>query len=102
MKTHYQNGDGGLLQCLYKLGYRYFKFINQANYDKWKCPYPAREGDYVDYKFPFGSSGLFGEATEGEWKSYESVKEEIDAYWNRHDGDATKHGWYDLHAKYYG
>jgi FkbM family methyltransferase len=97
-----ENGNGGLLECLYQLGYRYFKFINQANYDKWRCPDPAREGLYIDYKFPHGSSGLFGEETEGEWKSYELVKEEIDAYWNRPDLDATKHGWYDLHAKYDG
>lgn len=95
-----ENGNGHLLECLNQLGYKYFKFINQANYDKWKCPYPAREGLYIEYKFPHGSSGLFGEETEGEWKSYELVKEEIDAHWNRPDLDAAKHGWYDLHAKY--
>ena len=33
------------------------------------CPSPAREGHFVEYKFPYGSSGMFGEEAPGEWLS---------------------------------
>ncbi|MCZ2203222.1 MAG: hypothetical protein O1I87_14945 [Cylindrospermopsis raciborskii PAMP2012] len=33
------------------------------------CPYPAREGKYIEHQFEFGASGLFGEETPGHWLS---------------------------------
>jgi hypothetical protein len=37
------------------------------------CPFPAREGQYIEHKFEFGSSGLFGEETPGNWLSESQV-----------------------------
>lgn len=49
------------------LGYTKFKIIDQSRIEEQKCPNPAKEGEYIDYKFKFGSSGLFGEELPGEW-----------------------------------
>jgi FkbM family methyltransferase len=65
---------------LKQLGYTKFKLIDQSKIEEQKCPYPAKEGEYVDYKFEFGSSGLFGDELPGEWlteeealKAYKSI-----------------------------
>jgi len=94
-----ENGNGGLLETLCDLGYSSFKFINQATIQLHRCPFPPREGIYVDYRFEHGASGLFGEETEGVWKSYKEVSVEINAYWNNPNRDPNIHGWFDLHAK---
>jgi FkbM family methyltransferase len=49
------------------LGYRKFKIVQQNNTEFQKCPFPAREGIYVDYPFRHGCSGLFGRELTGEW-----------------------------------
>ena len=97
-----EGGNGGILEGLRGLGYDKFKFINQATVPQMKCPYPPREGNYTDHSFELGASGMFGEETEGEWKSFEDIAKEIDAYWNKPNLDATKDGWFDLHAKFPG
>ncbi len=50
-----------------RLGYRGFKIVQQRDTEREKCPYPAREGDYVDFAIRHGQSGLFGEELPGEW-----------------------------------
>lgn len=54
---------------LKQLGYSKFKIIDQSTIQTQQCPRPSREGDYVDYKFEFGSTGLFGDELPGEWLS---------------------------------
>ena len=50
-----------------ELGYTRFKAIPQHTVASRVCPYPAKEGVYVDHPFKFGASGLFGEELDGEW-----------------------------------
>jgi FkbM family methyltransferase len=59
------------------LGYTKFKVIDQSKIQDQQCPYPAKEGDYVDYKFEFGSTGLFGDELPGVWLN---ASEAISAY----------------------
>lgn len=49
------------------LGYKRFKIIDQSKIEEQQCPSPALEGNYIDYKFEFGSSGLFGDELPGKW-----------------------------------
>ena len=50
-----------------RLGYRRFKIVPQQHTELQKCPFPSREGSYVEYRFPHGSSGLFGNELPGDW-----------------------------------
>lgn len=57
------------------LGYVKFKIVRQGHVPLQSCPFPAREGKFVEYKFPYGSSGMFGEEAPGEWiSSYQLVE----------------------------
>lgn len=105
---------------LCNLGYKRFKIIPQHTVSRQKPPYPAREGRYVDYQFPWsGSSGLFGEETPGRWLNRTEalakyrlifikyrwygdavgtrgcIKDSIGRFLQRSLGEA---GWYDTHA----
>ena len=51
------------------LGYSKFKIVRQGHVPLQSCPNPPREGRFVEYKFPYGSSGMFGEEAPGEWIS---------------------------------
>jgi FkbM family methyltransferase len=62
------------LSQLERLGYTKFKIIPQRTISGQRCPDPAREGVFVDYRFEPGSSGLFGEETPGEWQSLTRVR----------------------------
>ena len=65
------------LKLLRSLGYRRFKIIDQSVVDLQDCPIPAAEGQFVDYKFEQGSSGLFGEELPGRWLT---IVEAVEAY----------------------
>jgi FkbM family methyltransferase len=86
------------LEYLQAQSYSRFKFINQAQVRKMRCPRPAREGMYVRYQFEFGSSGPFGEESVGPWLSAEEVARAIDAYWGNPRLNPAVDGWFDLHA----
>ncbi|MBD2203604.1 FkbM family methyltransferase [Calothrix sp. FACHB-1219] len=58
---------------LQELGYQKFKVINQAHVLEQVCPSPALEGKYIPHQFEYGSSGLFGEETPGNWLSYREI-----------------------------
>lgn len=62
------------LRLLKQLGYTKFKIIPQHTIESQECPEPAREGIYIDFNFPCGSSGLFGEELPGKWSSFERVQ----------------------------
>lgn len=82
------------LERLYELGYRQFKWINQAG------GHAPRNG----WVFPPGSSGPFGDDTPGDWLTFDDV-----AYaWSRVDRGEVEttpdfplaaHAWCDWHAK---
>ena len=57
------------IDALSALGYARFKIVRQGHVPLQSCPNPAREGKFVEYKFPYGSSGMFGEEAPGEWLS---------------------------------
>jgi FkbM family methyltransferase len=58
---------------LKQLGYTKFKIIDQSTIQNQQCPSPSREGDYIDYTFEHGSTGLFGDELPGEWLSAEDA-----------------------------
>ncbi|MFC1795948.1 FkbM family methyltransferase [Pseudomonadota bacterium] len=58
---------------LAKLGYKRFQVINQANITSLKEPKNSKEGQYLDYEFAFGSSGLFGKDLPHSWKNHEEI-----------------------------
>jgi FkbM family methyltransferase len=93
-----ENGQVHMIDELCGLGYTKFKFVNQAKIQEIKLVMPSSEGKFVDYTFPFGSSGPFGEEIEGPWLGKEEVTALSNAYWGNPDRDANIHGWYDLHA----
>lgn len=93
-----ENGQAHMIEELFFLGYRKFKFVNQADISKVVLkPYP-KEGAFIDYSFPFGSSGPFGEDLDGQWLCKSDVLKLSNSYWNNPNRDANIHGWYDLHA----
>ncbi len=94
-----ENGYRTMLDGLQTAGYDKFKFINQAKVTEMKCPFPPLEGTFVDQQFISGASGPFGEETVGEWKDYDAIALEINAYWNKPDLNPVNDGWFDLHAK---
>jgi len=54
-------------ELLTALGYSRFKLFNQRHAWRLPCPWPAREGTYIDFRFAYGSTGLFGDETPGPW-----------------------------------
>jgi FkbM family methyltransferase len=93
-----ENGQTHMIEELYTQGYRKFKFVNQARIQDVVLPSPVREGEYIEYRFPFGASGPFGEEIDGPWLDRYTVIKLSTDYWGNPDRDANIHGWYDLHA----
>lgn len=52
---------------LEELGYTRFKIVPQQVISRQRAPSPAREGEYVDWRFRLGDSGMFGEEAPGRW-----------------------------------
>lgn len=110
------------LANLWVLGYRGFKYINQRDISRLRCPNPPREGSFVDTVFGPESSGPFGEETPGSWKSVDAclrhasrirLHYDLAGFGGRWGGRLPAKlyrgvrsrvlkqpiGWYDLHAK---
>ncbi len=66
-------GAFGELALMWRLGYRDFKIVNQANNRDVRCPQPPREGAYVDQRFDGHTSGPFGEESPGAWRGVEET-----------------------------
>ena len=64
------------IDLLVHLGYGQFKSVQQENIVFRALPDPAKEGKTINYHFPYGSSGLFGEDLPGKWKTRQSVLRE--------------------------
>ena len=77
IESHATNEDATLknLKLLSNLGYTKFKIVPQHEVHLQVCPQPAREGKYVDHRFPVGASGLFGAELPGEWLSLDATRE---------------------------
>lgn len=94
-----ENGQPEMLRRLVALGYDRFKWINQGEVARQRLPFPPREGGFCFHRFRFESSGAFGEETPGEWVDADTVTKQIARYWETPQLDASKHGWFDLHAR---
>lgn len=96
------------------LGYSRFKAVRQDTVDAQRCPFPAREGQYVDHRFGGSASGLFGEEAPGDWMDEAGAAKFYDSLRARHNlinilnhlrlrrllrSMVPDPGWYDLHAK---
>jgi hypothetical protein len=55
------------IELLARLGYDGFQIVPQQDTKLQRCPHPALEGEYLDYRFNHGASGLFGRELPGEW-----------------------------------
>jgi len=88
---NYPENNNTYLEIFYllnKLGFKKFKIIEQGNHNLIKCPFPAKEGIYIDYKFNNDCSGLFGK----EINNWYDINTAIKEYINNNDK------WIDLHA----
>ena len=95
-----ENGNPEMLEILTEMGYGGFKFINQAKVESMVCPLNAREGNSIPWRFPWSSSGPFGDDTPGVWKTSEEILVDTKPYWDNPDRDAGVVGWCDLHARF--
>ena len=66
-----------LLTLLSAAGYNKFKIVSQIGVPRQICPNPAREGTYVDYRFPSDASGLFGKELPGNWLTLADTKSQF-------------------------
>jgi hypothetical protein len=98
------------LRLLKQLGYLRFQLVDQHRVPSQVSPLPAREGTYIDDRFEYGSSGLFGAELPGVWLTFgETVTHSLVIFArNKRIGLLKRipmmkrfagHGsWYDLHA----
>lgn len=105
------------IELMTALGYRDFKVVPQQAVSKQVPPIPSREGRNLDWRFPYGASGLFGEEAPGEWldaeRAMRAYRPIFRAYrlvgdkplirsarvrkWLKRLG--LEAGWYDTHAR---
>jgi FkbM family methyltransferase len=77
-----------MIACAIALGYQEFALISQTSVPGQRPPSPAAEGTQVDYRFPLGSSGLFGRELPANWVSEKTVRSECDAVIRQYRGSA--------------
>ena len=107
-----------LVHTLYSKGYRKFKMINQADnlrplniskekswvfpiYLKIKNGILLRFQKYLPIKYPYSSSGPFGENTKGRWVSYEEMILMYQSFYGNgvRQEPVNQYSWFDFHAK---
>lgn len=93
-----ENGFDVLQDHLTALGYKRFKWVNQAHVPRQRLPIIPREGRFCVHRFELGASGAFGEEAPGRWLCAKEARKVIAEHWSRPDLDADTHGWFDLHA----
>jgi FkbM family methyltransferase len=93
----------GVIHALIELGYKKFQLVDQGKNHLTKCPYPALEGNYVDYKFDGYCSGLFGKELPDKWVGIKEIMLQYIHYFYRKPncaGESLDDGsWFDIHAK---
>ncbi len=81
-------------------GYNRFKLMNQGLHHWITLPKPAKEGVYVDHKFPRFSSGPFGEETPGQWQTLDELSQTWGAVrYLKQVSPSIIPGYFDYHAK---
>jgi FkbM family methyltransferase len=113
----------GILSHLHVLGYSEFKVVDQSKNHLVKCPFPSKEGEYIDFAFGGDTSGLFGKELDLPTYTLDEIsklyleyffenKEEIsEKSWFRNklinkagltpkkrDDVFKRDGWFDIHA----
>lgn len=107
-----------------KLGYNKFKAVNQSAVERLKEPLNTHEGNFLNYKFTYGSSGPFGRDLPDKWVKNRWIifKYRLIFLGYKYYGDHSKvkkklafrilykilqkivrqpiPGWYDTHAKH--
>jgi FkbM family methyltransferase len=100
-----ENGST-MLPMLHDGGYSRFKYIQQNNIHEQAQADPVLEGMPAEHQFEFGSSGKFGEETDGDWMTYDEIYAVVNRTWNVETGakspgwDDGVDGWFDLHARH--
>ena len=87
---------------LYLAGYSSFQLVNQLKYDGLQMNNINKEGINLDYKFKFGSSGIFGrDLPEKQWVTYEELLLRYTRYIELRnlDQENLAMGWLDVHAR---
>ena len=87
---------------LYLAGYSSFQLVNQLKYDGLQMNNINKEGVNLDYKFEFGSSGIFGkDLPEKQWITYEELLLRYTRYieLRNMDQENLAMGWLDVHAR---
>lgn len=83
------------MEVLLEAGYRRFKVIDQMRVHDLRLPKRQREGLSIEHKFLRGSSGSFGEDTQGSWSSAEQIPEAIARL---RAANPENNGWIDIHG----
>lgn len=104
------------LEILYEKGYRKFKLINQArNFEAFSlkkeqnsilnyCQFKynrlnMRLQKIFPFKYPYSSSGPFGENSAGVWEDYETVKSYYQSFYIGENRTPINNlSWFDIHA----
>jgi FkbM family methyltransferase len=88
------------LAMLLACGYNRFQIVNQYNHPFVKCPFPAREGRYIDANFTHETSGLFGrELPPEKWEDFTSAFRKFSDWYDLHNRDPSLAiGWLDVHC----
>lgn len=114
-KPRYVSFEGGNeqdIRFLHLLGYRYFNVVAQRQVPNVRLPNPAKEGQFIDFKFEIGSSGPFGLELMSPWTTMEDAiiqraniqrqRKEINERFpnspSKRQEAMKKIGWFDLHA----
>jgi FkbM family methyltransferase len=85
------------VDALEGLGYTGFKLVNQSKNPEMTPPKPAKEGQYTQHVFEWGTSGLFGDEIPGEWRTSDVVRRQ----WRAHIDAGFPEGlWFDIHARW--
>ena len=87
---------------LYLAGYSSFQLVNQLKYDGLQMNNINKEGVNLDYKFEFGSYGIFGkDLPEKQWITYEELLLRYTRYieLRNMDQENLAMGWLDVHAR---
>lgn len=87
--------SGDIEECvrlLISFGYDRFKIVDQSLNETLACPFPPREGRFVNTQFSAHMSGLFGRETAGHWITDDQIVTAV------RNIDWRFQRWYDLHA----
>ncbi len=92
-----------IFSYLYLAGYNNYQLVNQQKYDNLLLKDIDKEGTAIDFKFKFGSSGIFGkDLPESNWLNYDELLSRYTKFIDLRtlDQENLSMGWLDVHARY--